>query len=183
MKRKGFFMMMLGLGISFSVQAESPFLTLSQIEGIVLVNQGKQFARAHNGMILREGDRVLTMKESQVALRSEEYGCASRLSENRLFTIPENLDCETLTRSKTVKQRYAALGDKAVAPSSGSPPASQGGSAAMGGTTGGGAAAVSGGGISATTSLIVGGALIAAGAAGAGIVASGVATTSKASPD
>lgn len=175
MEKKGFVMMMLGLGMSFSVQADSPLLTLSQIEGIVLVNQGKQFARAHNGMTLMEGDRVLTMKESQVALRSEEYECSSFLQENSLLTIPGNLDCETLAHPETAKEQYAALGDEAAGP------ASQAGGAAAGGATGGTTGAAIGGGVmSATQSLMVGGLVIGA---GAGLSAGMAETATKASPD
>ncbi|QBQ55978.1 hypothetical protein [Nitrosococcus wardiae] len=182
MEKKGFLIIMLGLGISFSAQAEPPLLTLSQIEGIVLVNQGKQFARAHNGMPLREGDRVLTMKESQVALRSEEYNCASFLRENSLLTIPNSVDCETLTQPETTKQQYAALGDEVV---ESSPASSTGGGAAAGGATGGATTggvtggALGAGAMGATQSLIVGGLVVGVGAG----LAAGVAETSKASPD
>ncbi|KFI22574.1 hypothetical protein [Nitrosococcus oceani] len=180
MKRKSFFMVMVivGLGISLSAQAEPSFLTLSQVEGIVLVNQDKQFARAHNGMVLREGDRVVTMKESQVALRSEQHDCGTFLQENSLLTVPSNLNCEALTHTKT--ERYAALGDEVTVPPAPGPDntAPQGGGSTAT-TTPGATGGATGGGISATTSLIVGGVVVAAG----GGLAAGLAATSEASPD
>ncbi|ABA57988.1 conserved hypothetical protein [Nitrosococcus oceani ATCC 19707] len=179
MKRKSFFMVIVGLGISLSAQAEPSFLTLSQVEGIVLVNQDKQFARAHNGMVLREGDRVVTMKESQVALRSEQHDCGTFLQENSLLTVPGNLNCEALTHTKT--ERYAALGDEVTvppAPGTGNA-APQGGGSTAAATTPGTTGGATGGGISATASLIVGGVVVAAG----GGLAAGLAATSEASPD
>ncbi|MGR6034289.1 MAG: hypothetical protein ACU4EQ_05325 [Candidatus Nitrosoglobus sp.] len=178
-KKKQILMVTLGLGIGFSVQAGTPIATLSQIEGVVLVNQGKQFARAHNGMPLTEGDRILTMKESQVALRSEEYGCSSILQENSLLTIPKNLNCETLTNQETANQRYAALGDEYTNPSANNLAVQQSSSAATGSNvtedTGGGVSGSSGGGMNAKTSLIIGGLVIAVG----GGLAAGFAATSN----
>jgi hypothetical protein len=179
MKKKNFLMVALSLGISFSVQAGMPIATLSQIEGVVLVNQGKQFARAYNGMPLTEGDRILTMKESQVALRSEEYGCSSILQENSLLTVSKNLNCETLTSQETANQRYAALGDQYTTDPNPNNLAAQQGSAATEssvteGTTGG-AGNAGGGGMSAKTALIIGGLVIAAG----GGLAAGFAATSN----
>lgn len=149
-------MMMMGLGISFSAQAEIPIVTLSQIEGVVLVNQGNQFVRAYNGMSLSEGDRILTMKESQVALRSEVYGCSSSMQGNALLTVTEDLSCETLTRQEAEPLRYAAVGDVTKVPQ---------GSGAAGGV--GSGAAVGGMGALATTGTIIG--ISAAAAVGIGV--------------
>lgn len=153
-------MMMMGLGISFSAQAEIPIVTLSQIEGVVLVNQGNQFVRAYNGMSLSEGDRILTMKESQVALRSEVYGCSSSMQGNALLTVTEDLSCETLTRQEAEPLRYAAVGDVTKVP--------QGSGAAAGAAGGvGSGAAVGGMGALATTGTIIG--ISAAAAVGIGV--------------
>jgi hypothetical protein len=118
------------------------------------------------------------MKESQVALRSEEYGCSSILQENSLLTIPKNLNCETLTRQETANQRYAALGDQYTTDPNPNNLADQQNSAATessvtGGT--GGAGNAGEGGMSAKTALIIGGLVIAAG----GGLASGFAATSN----
>lgn len=154
MNRNHFLMMMMGLGISFSAQAEIPIVTLSQIEGVVLVNQGNQFARAHNGMSLSEGDRILTMKESQVALRSESYGCSSFMQENALLTITEDLNCETLTRQETEPLRYAAVGDVTGGEARAVVPGGSGAAGAAGGV--GGVSAIGGMGTLATVGTIVG---------------------------
>lgn len=156
MKKSSFLMLAIGLGISLSVQAEMPVVTLSHVEGVVLVNQGKQFAQAQNGMSLSEGDRILTMQESQVALRSEEYGCSSFLQGNALLTITDNLNCETLTQQKTEPLRYAAVGDTVPQGGGAGATGAAGGSGAAGGA-GGAAAARTIGGISTTTALIAGG--------------------------
>lgn len=179
MKKKNFLMITLGLGIGSSVQAGIPIATLSQIEGVVLVNQGKQFARAYNGMPLTEGDRILTMKKSQVALRSEEYGCSSVLQENSLLAISKNLNCETLTNNQeTANQRYAALGDEYTNPSANNLVAQQSRVTTESNVTedtGGGVGDPSGSSMSAKTSLIIGGLVIAVG----GGLAAGFAATSN----
>ncbi len=164
--KRNCFCMIVGLGISLSAQAEMPLVTLSQVEGVVLVNQGKQFTRAHDGMSLSEGDRILTMKESQVALRSEVHGCSSWLRENDLLTITESLNCATLTRQKAEPQRYAAVGDL---PSQGGNAAT--GSAATSGGAGGGATGGSGliGGMSTSTLILTGVGIAAATGLGVGV--------------
>ena len=110
----------LGFGVSFSVHGETPLLALSQVEGVVLVNQGQKFTRARNEMVLTAGDRLLTMKESQVALRSEQHGCRSLVGEHSLLTVPPSLDCTDLARLQETGTLYAALGDEPGAEPQGS---------------------------------------------------------------
>jgi hypothetical protein len=105
-------MLILGLGLNFSAQAEFPLLALSQIEGIVLANHGKKFTRVYDDILLVEGDRLLTLKESQVALKSIKYGCSVLVKGNSLLTVTENIDCEALAMLKEKGNIYAALGDE-----------------------------------------------------------------------
>lgn len=87
----------LALGLAGVAQAD-PVAMLYNVQGKVLVNQGRQFVPAHAGMALNVGDRVLLMDGAHAMV---EYGsgCSLPLAPNSAATItarclvsPENMN-------------------------------------------------------------------------------------------
>ncbi|MDE1899776.1 MAG: hypothetical protein KGH73_12045 [Xanthomonadaceae bacterium] len=87
----------LAFGVAGVAQAD-PVAMLYNVQGKVLVNQGRQFVPAHSGMALDTGDRVLLMDGAHAMV---EYGsgCSLPLAPNSAATItarclvsPENVN-------------------------------------------------------------------------------------------
>lgn len=87
----------LALGVAGVAQA-APVAMLFNVQGKVLVNQGRQFVPARSGMALNIGDRVLLMDGAHAMV---EYGsgCSLPLAPNSAATItarclvsPENVN-------------------------------------------------------------------------------------------
>ena len=87
----------LAFGLAGVAQAD-PVAMLYNVQGRVLINQGRQFVPAHAGMALDAGDRVLLMDGAHAMV---EYGsgCSLPLAPNSAATItarclvsPENVN-------------------------------------------------------------------------------------------
>lgn len=83
--------LLLALGISLGAQAE-PLARLSQVEGQVLINQGKQYVSAQRGVALQRGDRILVLANSS-ALLTYTGECTLRLGPNQLLTVDSLEQC------------------------------------------------------------------------------------------
>ncbi len=87
----------LALGVVGVAQAD-PVAMLFNVQGKVLVNQGRQFVPAQSGMALNTGDRVLLMDGAHANVEYSS-GCSLPLAPNSAATItarclvsPENMN-------------------------------------------------------------------------------------------
>ncbi len=133
--------------------AENYAATLMEVDGTVLVNQGKDYQMAQSGMKLAPNARVLT-KDKARAVVSSKQGCATRLGANSLFVVKASDPCHggAATVQNLGPARTVATGE-----------------------TGGGAAANGSGGLSSTQLTLIGAgavALVTGGVMG-GLAASG----------
>lgn len=78
--------------LTVSASAAESVATLGQIEGQVLVNQGKQFVKAQAEQLLLPGDRVMLLQESSAILRFKD-GCDARLPASVMVIVPEASTC------------------------------------------------------------------------------------------
>lgn len=78
--------------LSATVSAAPSVATLGRTEGVVLVNQGKQFVSAPAGQLLSAGDRVLVMQGGQASLRFND-GCVLPVASGSLLTVPAKSTC------------------------------------------------------------------------------------------
>ena len=72
--------------------AASAPASLGPTQGVVLVNQGKQFVTAQPGQLLVAGDRVLVMQGGQASLRFTD-GCVLPLASGSMVTVPAKSTC------------------------------------------------------------------------------------------
>ena len=84
--------LLLGLGIGLDAQAAEPVAKLTQLEGKVLVNNGKSFTQAQVGMPLERGYRILIPAggSAQVVYKD---GCVLPLGQNSLLTVEGKNQC------------------------------------------------------------------------------------------
>lgn len=66
--------------------------TLANADGVVLVNQGKQFVTAHIGQQLVAGHRVMVMQGGQASLRFAD-GCVLPLASGSMAVVPAISTC------------------------------------------------------------------------------------------
>ncbi len=73
-------------------RAETLAGSLKETQGKVLVNAGNGYELAQPGMLLKLGDRVLTLQGGS-AVVAQVDGCVTRLAENTAFTLQEPSLC------------------------------------------------------------------------------------------
>ncbi len=80
--------------IAFGTMARAETLagSLKETQGKVLVNAGNGYELAQPGMLLKLGDRVLTLQGGS-AVVAQVDGCVTRLAENTAFTLQEPSLC------------------------------------------------------------------------------------------
>ena len=78
--------------LSATAAAAPSVATLGRTEGVVLVNQGKQFVSAPAGQLLVAGDRVLVLQGGQASLRFSD-GCVLPVASGSLLTVPAKSTC------------------------------------------------------------------------------------------
>ena len=78
--------------LSATAVAAPSVATLGRTEGVVLVNQGKQFVSASAGQLLVAGDRVLVLQGGQANLRFSD-GCVLPVASGSLLTVPAKSTC------------------------------------------------------------------------------------------
>ena len=81
--------------IAFGTMARAETLagSLKETQGKVLVNAGNGYELAQPGMLLKLGDRVLTMAGAS-ALVIQDDGCVTRLAENVVFMLQTPSVCD-----------------------------------------------------------------------------------------
>lgn len=102
----------LGLGVAFNAAAQTPNpnATLTEFEGQVSVNQGKEFVPAEAGMRLKPGDRIMVKEGGEVTLTFDDE-CRLEIEENKLVTIPDRSTCAGAT---LVEQGLQPQGGEAI---------------------------------------------------------------------
>ncbi len=80
--------------IAFGTMARAETLagSLKEMQGKVLVNAGNGYELAQPGMLLKLGDRVLTLQGGSAVVVQVD-GCVTRLAENTAFTLQEPSLC------------------------------------------------------------------------------------------
>jgi len=80
--------------IAFGTMARAETLagSLTEMQGKVLVNAGNGYELAQPGMLLKLGDRVLTLQGGS-AVVAQVDGCVTPLAENTAFTLQEPSLC------------------------------------------------------------------------------------------
>lgn len=66
--------------------------TLAELQGDVRVNQGSEFVAASDQMVLKPGDRVMTLQDSSAVIKFDD-GCDINAAPNSLITLPEISSC------------------------------------------------------------------------------------------
>lgn len=79
------------IGVS-PVQADDSAGVLHEVQGRVMVNQGKSYIAGHSGMQLKSGARVLAMDGASAVVKQAD-GCLTRIEPNSLFTLKEPSVC------------------------------------------------------------------------------------------
>jgi hypothetical protein len=82
------------VAIAFGTMARAETLagTLKEMQGKVLVNAGNGYESAQPGMLLKLGDRVLTLQGGSTVIAQVD-GCVTRLAENTAFTLQQPSMC------------------------------------------------------------------------------------------
>jgi hypothetical protein len=83
--------------LSLIAQAQSSRVAqLSDLSGQVLINRGERFIKAQPGMLLRSGDRVLTLDYAgaRIIYDAPRSGCEVELSANSEALITDGTDCK-----------------------------------------------------------------------------------------
>ncbi len=80
--------------IAFGTMARAETLagSLKEMQGKVLVNAGNGYELAQPGMLLKLGDRVLTLQGGSTVVAQVD-GCVTRLAENTAFTLQQPSLC------------------------------------------------------------------------------------------
>lgn len=102
----------LGLGVAFNAAAQTPDpnATLTEFEGQVSVNQGKEFVPVQAGMRLKPGDRIMVQEDSEATLTFDDE-CRLEIEENKLVTVPDRSTCAGAT---LVEQGLQPSGGEAI---------------------------------------------------------------------
>ncbi|MDH3673108.1 MAG: hypothetical protein OES46_18420 [Gammaproteobacteria bacterium] len=82
------------VAIAFGTMARAETLagTLKEMQGKALVNAGNGYESAQPGMLLKLGDRVLTLQGGSTVIAQVD-GCVTRLAENTAFTLQQPSMC------------------------------------------------------------------------------------------
>lgn len=92
---------LLGLGLAFGAAAQTPSppvpdpsATLTEIGGKhkVMVNEGKEFLPAKEGMRLKAGDRIMIGDDSEATIKFDDE-CERELDENKIVTVSDRSPC------------------------------------------------------------------------------------------
>ncbi len=87
--------MAVGLLFATAAQAqEARVATMSQVEGVVVVNQGERFVQAHRGLVLEKGARVFVMEGAHAEL-AYQGRCRLRLESNSFLIVGDADECAT----------------------------------------------------------------------------------------
>lgn len=107
-----------GLAVVLGAEAQGlqggsePVASLTQVQGTVMVNHGKNYVAARFGTPLRPGARILTMDKSSASVAYKD-SCVRQLKENGLLVVRGPADCEATGTVKTVGPFYAtAIGSE-----------------------------------------------------------------------
>jgi hypothetical protein len=102
-----------GLVVALGAEAQGPqagnepVASLTQVQGTVMVNYGKDYVAARSGAPLPPGTRVLTMDKSSASVAYKD-SCVKQLKENGMLVVRGPADCQASGAVKTVGPYYAA---------------------------------------------------------------------------
>jgi|GEM_PF-5401596 len=82
------------LAVSNVVVADGVAGTIGELEGKVLVNQGRNYVPGHLGMQLKAGARILTVGKNSYAVVVHSDQCTTRVSSNALFVMGTVSPCK-----------------------------------------------------------------------------------------
>jgi hypothetical protein len=86
-------LLLLGTGSMASAQEPAQIATLNEVEGTIMVDQGKGFVTVKGDTVLKEGDRVVTLGGSSAKITFAD-GCKAQLKANNMMTITRTLGCK-----------------------------------------------------------------------------------------
>lgn len=91
-----------------TASASEPAGTLSQADGFTVVSKGAKYVEAHEGMALKEGDRIMVMEGGSAVITFAD-GCQYTLSENELLTIGATSTCASNATGSYKIDPYSAV--------------------------------------------------------------------------
>ena len=103
--------------------------TLARITGVAVVSQGAQYVKGHEGMQLKEGDRLMVM-DGGSAILSFTDGCQYSLADNEVLTIGATSTCASGAVGSYKIDPYTAVSQDPTVVSNSFQPAAVGASAA-----------------------------------------------------
>jgi hypothetical protein len=90
-----------------SAMSDAAIASVAQVEGSVLVNQGREYVLVHPGIQLRAGHRIMTLEKAGVSVVYKD-GCVQRLNENAVMTLKSAGECSAKTAQvRSVGPHYA----------------------------------------------------------------------------
>jgi hypothetical protein len=101
---------LVGMSMALGLEAQEPggpVASLTQVQGTVLVNLGKDYVNARPGTPLSPGARVLTMDKSSATV-AYKGACVKQLKENGLLVVRGPADCQTAGAGQAAGPVYAA---------------------------------------------------------------------------
>lgn len=115
--------------------AEDSIGTVSQVTGVAVVSEGAQYVKAHEGLQLQEGDRIMVL-EGGSAVISFTDGCQYKLADNEVLTIGLKSTCASDAAGSYKIEPYSAVSQNPNAAASSMQPAAIGGTSAYGANLG-----------------------------------------------
>ena len=85
---------------AFAAENDAKEAEIRQPRNKVLVNQGEGLVSVKDGMMLRDGDTVVTLDKSETTIVFHD-GCRIHLKENEKVTIDHNLHCKAAVLSSS----------------------------------------------------------------------------------
>jgi hypothetical protein len=115
--------------------AEDSIGTVSQVTGVAVVSEGAQYVKAHEGLQLQEGDRIMVL-EGGSAVISFTDGCQYKLADNEVLTIGLKSTCASDAAGSYKIEPYSAVSQNPNAAAASMQPAAIGGTSAYGANLG-----------------------------------------------
>jgi hypothetical protein len=120
----------LTLGVTIAGAAE-PIGSFARIEGVAVVSKGAQYVKAHEGMPLKEGDRLMVMEGGRAILAFND-GCQYQVADNEVLTIGATSTCAANSGGSYKVDPYSAVSKAPDSAAQHFRPAAVGGTAAAG---------------------------------------------------
>jgi hypothetical protein len=95
----------LGFGVA---SAAEPVGAFARINGVAMVSQGARYVKAHEGMPLYDGDRLLVMDGGSAIIKFAD-GCRYTVHDNEILTIGATSTCASGAVGSDKVQAYNAI--------------------------------------------------------------------------